>query len=46
MYVAGWIKRRPSGVIGINGTANETVAALVDEFVGGLLPARWPAAPA
>jgi ferredoxin--NADP+ reductase len=40
-YVAGWIKRGPSGVIGTNKKdANETVALLLDDARAGLLPAR------
>jgi ferredoxin/flavodoxin---NADP+ reductase len=39
LYVAGWIKRGPSGVIGTNKRcARETVAALFDDFVAGTLP--------
>jgi ferredoxin--NADP+ reductase len=38
-YVAGWIKRGPSGVIGTNKVcAEETVAKLLDDFVAGRLP--------
>ncbi len=37
-YVAGWIKRGPSGFIGTNKScAMETVAAIVDDFNAGLL---------
>jgi ferredoxin/flavodoxin---NADP+ reductase len=37
-YVAGWIKRGPSGFIGTNKScAQETVNALVDDFNSGLL---------
>lgn len=37
-YVAGWIKRGPSGFIGTNKScAQETVTALVDDFNNGLL---------
>lgn len=37
-YVAGWIKRGPSGFIGTNKScAMQTVAALVDDFNAGLL---------
>lgn len=37
-YVAGWIKRGPSGFIGTNKTcAMQTVAALVEDFNAGLL---------
>ncbi len=38
-YVAGWIKRGPTGFIGTNKScAQETVNALVDDYNGGLLP--------
>ncbi|HET6189419.1 MAG TPA: FAD-dependent oxidoreductase [Trebonia sp.] len=38
VYVVGWAKRGPSGVIGTNKVcARETVDALLDDFVGGLL---------
>lgn len=38
VYVAGWIKRGPSGVIGTNkGCARETVAALLADFDSGAL---------
>lgn len=46
-YVAGWIKRGPSGFIGTNkACAMQTVAALVDDFNAGLLsgPVAGPAA--
>ncbi len=46
-YVAGWIKRGPTGFIGTNKScAMQTVAALVDDFNAGLLsdPAERPAA--
>lgn len=46
-YVAGWIKRGPSGFIGTNKScAMETVAAIVDDFNAGLLhePRARPAA--
>ncbi len=37
-YVAGWIKRGPSGFIGTNKScAQETVQALVDDFNNGVL---------
>ena len=37
-YVAGWIKRGPTGFIGTNKScAMQTVAALVDDFNAGLL---------
>jgi len=39
VYVAGWIKRGPSGVIGTNKRcARETVASLFDDWVEGRLP--------
>ena len=38
-YVAGWIKRGPTGFIGTNKTdATETVDRLVEDFNAGLLP--------
>jgi ferredoxin--NADP+ reductase len=38
-YVAGWIKRGPSGFIGTNkGCSQETVAALVEDYNAGRLP--------
>jgi len=38
-YVAGWIKRGPSGFIGTNKScAFETVQSLVDDYNAGLLP--------
>ncbi|MEV5609102.1 FAD-dependent oxidoreductase [Streptomyces sp. NPDC052225] len=38
VYVAGWIKRGPTGFIGTNKTcAQETVAALLDDFTEGRL---------
>jgi ferredoxin--NADP+ reductase len=41
LYVAGWIKRGPSGVIGTNKKdATETVSLLLDDARSGLLPAR------
>ncbi|EYT81285.1 ferredoxin [Streptomyces sp. Tu 6176] len=43
VYVAGWIKRGPTGFIGTNKTcAQETVASLLDDFAAGRLtgPAR------
>ena len=46
-YVAGWIKRGPTGFIGTNKScAMQTVAALVDDFNAGLLddPVARPAA--
>ena len=37
-YVAGWIKRGPTGVIGTNkGDAAETVHALLDDLAAGAL---------
>jgi ferredoxin--NADP+ reductase len=40
-YVAGWIKRGPSGVIGTNKKdAAETVALLLEDAQAGLLPGR------
>ena len=37
-YVAGWIKRGPTGFIGTNKSCSmQTVAALVDDFNAGLL---------
>ncbi|MFF3874565.1 FAD-dependent oxidoreductase [Streptomyces sp. NPDC001978] len=40
VYVTGWIKRGPRGVIGTNKQcAAETVASLVDDFAAGRLPA-------
>ncbi|RLV47470.1 4Fe-4S dicluster domain-containing protein [Nocardioides mangrovicus] len=39
VFVTGWIKRGPSGVIGTNKKcAKETVGALLDDFVEGRLP--------
>jgi ferredoxin/flavodoxin---NADP+ reductase len=41
LYVAGWIKRGPSGVIGTNKKdATETVQLLLEDARAGLLPAR------
>jgi ferredoxin/flavodoxin---NADP+ reductase len=41
LYVAGWIKRGPSGVIGTNKKdANETVELLLEDARGGRLPRR------
>jgi ferredoxin--NADP+ reductase len=41
LYVAGWIKRGPSGVIGTNKKdATETIALLLEDARAGLLPAR------
>lgn len=43
VYVAGWIKRGPSGVIGTNkADAMETVASLLDDAARGSLPALDP----
>ncbi|WP_067662529.1 FAD-dependent oxidoreductase [Nocardia miyunensis] len=40
VYVTGWIKRGPRGVIGTNkACAQETVAGLLDDFAAGKLPA-------
>lgn len=42
-YVVGWIKRGPSGGIGANRTcAAETVGALLDDAVAGVLPSPTP----
>ncbi|MEU4586343.1 FAD-dependent oxidoreductase [Kitasatospora aureofaciens] len=39
VYVTGWIKRGPVGLIGhTKGDANETVACLLDDHAGGRLP--------
>ncbi|MEU4300648.1 FAD-dependent oxidoreductase [Kitasatospora aureofaciens] len=39
VYVTGWIKRGPVGLIGhTKGDANETVACLLDDHTGGRLP--------
>ncbi|MBE8524580.1 FAD-dependent oxidoreductase [Amycolatopsis sp. H6(2020)] len=41
VYVAGWIKRGPSGGIGANkACARETVGALLEDAVAGRLPVR------
>ena len=41
LYVAGWIKRGPSGVIGTNKKdATETVGLLLEDARSGLLPVR------
>ncbi|HEY4626469.1 MAG TPA: NAD(P)-binding protein [Blastococcus sp.] len=43
-YVAGWIKRGPSGVVGHNKhDARETVAGLLADAAGGLLRSSGPA---
>ncbi|MFE7709977.1 FAD-dependent oxidoreductase [Streptomyces sp. NPDC057486] len=40
VYVTGWIKRGPVGLIGhTKGDANETVACLLEDRAAGLLPA-------
>ncbi|MGW1737307.1 4Fe-4S binding protein [Nocardia sp. NPDC001965] len=40
VYAAGWIKRGPRGVIGSNrADAAETVAAILNDFTAGMLPA-------
>lgn len=42
-YVAGWIKRGPSGVVGTNKhDARETVASLLADAAGGRLRAQGP----
>jgi ferredoxin--NADP+ reductase len=42
-YVAGWIKRGPSGVVGTNKhDARETVASLLDDAAGGGLLTEGP----
>jgi ferredoxin--NADP+ reductase len=42
-YVAGWIKRGPTGVVGTNKhDAHETVASLMADVEGGLLDAGGP----
>lgn len=39
-YVVGWIKRGPTGFIGTNrACSQDTIAALVDDYNAGLLPA-------
>jgi ferredoxin/flavodoxin---NADP+ reductase len=46
VYVAGWIKRGPTGVIGTNKKdATETVERLLEDARSGALPAREPAPP-
>ncbi|WP_448316157.1 FAD-dependent oxidoreductase [Streptomyces sp. CO7] len=46
VYVAGWIKRGPTGFIGTNKTcAHETVESLLDDFAAGRLTAPVPGAP-
>ena len=41
LYVCGWLKRGPSGIIGTNLVdADETVASLVQDDEAGLLPSR------
>jgi ferredoxin/flavodoxin---NADP+ reductase len=46
-YVAGWLKRGPTGVIGTNKSdATQTVRSLLADYAGGVRPAhRWIAAP-
>ena len=40
LYVAGWLKRGPSGIIGTNiPDARETVGCLLEDAAAGLLPA-------
>ncbi|MFI2737320.1 FAD-dependent oxidoreductase [Streptomyces sp. NPDC018711] len=47
VYVAGWIKRGPSGFIGTNKScAQETVSALLDDLEAGLLTAPTGGGPA
>ncbi|MFI8823801.1 FAD-dependent oxidoreductase [Streptomyces sp. NPDC053431] len=49
VYVAGWIKRGPTGFIGTNKTcAQESVTTLLDDFEAGLLtpPVGEPSPPA
>jgi ferredoxin--NADP+ reductase len=42
-YVAGWIKRGPTGVVGTNKhDSHETVASLMADVAGGLLDAGGP----
>ena len=42
-YVAGWIKRGPTGVIGTNkGDATQTVHALLDDLAAGAFDATRP----
>ena len=44
LYVAGWIKRGPTGIIGTNKKcAVGTVAALLDDLEGGLISPNDPA---
>lgn len=46
LYVAGWIKRGPTGVIGTNRSdATETVRALLDDAAAGKVPTAREAAP-
>ncbi|WP_415952702.1 FAD-dependent oxidoreductase [Streptomyces sp. KLOTTS4A1] len=43
VYVAGWVKRGPSGFIGTNKTcAQETVESLLDDFTAGRLTGPEP----
>lgn len=47
VYVAGWVKRGPTGFIGTNKTcAHETVESLLDDFAAGRLPQPEPGATA
>jgi ferredoxin--NADP+ reductase len=47
LYVSGWIKRGPSGVIGTNKSdAADTVAAIVADLAAGALPAPADPSPA
>ena len=40
LYVAGWLKRGPSGIIGTNiPDARETVGCILEDAAGGVLPA-------
>ena len=42
MYVTGWIKRGPTGIIGTNITdANETVDSLLNDYNNGLLNGNY-----
>jgi len=47
LYVAGWLKRGPSGIIGTNiPDARETVAAVVDDIAKGIIAPSATAGPA
>lgn len=47
LYVAGWLKRGPTGVIGTNKPdATETVHCLLEDAAGGLLPTPADPCPA